>query len=119
MPWVLTVVVAALLALVALVSLAGLYVERLDPLARWGMTVARGATVVVLFVDVVTLARGHRPDELFTHVGYAIAVVGVPLILLTRQPGPDGEQPDPPHLAVVAVAALAALVLVVRLQQTW
>ena len=85
------------------------------------------AVLLYVVYDVITLLQGHQADAGMTHAGYAIASVGVPVLLLTRHPvqpdpeDPDAEpvKPDPPHLAVVAVAALATAVLVVRLQQTW
>lgn len=119
MPWIPTLVIAALLGAVAVVAVVGASVPRLEPVARLAMKGMQAVIGVFVLADVITLLRGHEAPDMFTHVGYAIAAVGVPLLLLTRQPGPDDEPVAPPHLYVVAIAAVAAAVLVVRVQQTW
>ncbi|WP_235735516.1 hypothetical protein [Nocardioides alcanivorans] len=132
MSWTVALVIAVLLLVVAVVALLAGFVPaagRLEPVARWGMKGCQIAVLGYVIADVITLLQGHRADEGMTHAGYAIAAVGVPVLLLTRQPvPPDPDDPDPeakprpadpPHLAVVAVAALATAVLIVRLQQTW
>lgn len=113
--------VAGYLALVALLALAGLRAPGLAPVARAGMRVGQLATLVVVLLDVITLLQGHEVDSMVTHVGYAIAAVGLPVILLTRRPeeGQDPAEVEPPHLGVLAVTAAAMVVMVVRLQQTW
>lgn len=119
-----------LLLVVAAIALVAGFVPaaaRWEPVARWGMKGLQVAVAGYVLYDVITLLQGHKADEGMTHAGYAIAAVGVPVLLLTRHPGtPDPEDPeaepkapDPPHLAVVAVAAIATAVLVLRVQQTW
>ncbi len=130
MPWIPIVIVACALVAIAIAAVLAATVPalaRFEQGVRWAMK--GGQAVVALFVlyDVITLLQGHQADEGMTHAGYAIASVGVPVLLLTRQPGaPDPDDAegkpvpaDPPHLLVVAVAALATAVLVIRLQQTW
>ncbi|WP_110207579.1 hypothetical protein [Nocardioides daejeonensis] len=130
MSWTVALIIAVLLLVVAALALAAGFAPaaaRLEGPVRWAM---KGGQVLVLgyvLWDVITLLQGHKAEEGMTHAGYAVAAVGVPVLLLTRhQPGPDPENPDaevppadPPHLAVVAVAAIATAVLVIRLQQTW
>lgn len=113
--------VAGYLALVAVLALVALKAPGLDPVARAGMRVGQLATLVVVLLDAVTLLQGHEVDTMVTHVGYAVAAVGLPVILLTRRPeeGEDPAEVEPPHLGVVAVTAAAMVVMVVRLQQTW
>ncbi|WP_104107573.1 hypothetical protein [Nocardioides sp. 616] len=137
----LTYAVAAYLGLVAVVSLVGIGVGSLAPVARTAMRVGQLATVVVVVLDLVTLLQGHEVGSLVTHVGYAVAALGLPAVLLSRRaedPAEDGAEDlaeDPakegaapvedvpqhadPHLAVLAVTAVALCVLVTRLQQTW
>ncbi|GAB2868233.1 hypothetical protein [Nocardioides pacificus] len=126
-----TIAVAVYLAVVAIlagVALARPALERPARLAMTGGLVAVGALVLY---DAITLLQGHEPDDRWTHIGYAVASIGVPVLLLKRPvaPGDDvdpetGEEiepvePEPPHLAVLVVACVATIVLIVRLQQTW
>lgn len=110
-----TYAVAAFLGLVAVAALVGTRLPVVGEAARVGIRVGHGATALVVLLDVLTLLDGHRVDSRTTHIGYAVAAVGLPVVLLTRQ----GEDAEPPHLGVVAVTAAAMAVLVVRLQQTW
>lgn len=122
MPWIPALLLASALLVVAVLALVVTFVRSaaaLDRPMRWAMTAGQVLVGLYVLADVITLLRGHRAEEMFTHVGYAVAALGVPMILLNRPPGPDGEKPDPPHPAVVAVAAVATAVLVLRLQQTW
>lgn len=118
--------VAAYLGVVAVLALVALKAPGLDPIARTAMRVGQLGAAVVVGLDLLTLAQGHEVDSPVTHIGYAVAILGLPAILLTRRPDPDEVdeegtpvEPDPPHLAVVTVTAVAMVVLVVRLQQTW
>ena len=127
--------VAAFLGLIAVLALVALKLPGLDPVVRRFMIAGQGATAVVVLLDVLSLLRGHEVESPVTHIGYAVAAVGLPVILLKRPdmqvPGDtdggtagegepqDVEEPAPPHLGVVALTAAAMVVLVVRLQQTW
>lgn len=121
---VLSYAVAGCLGVVALLALGGIVAPRLERPARLAMRGGQLLTLLVVLLDVVTLLQGHEVDSQLTHVGYAVAAVGLPAVLLTRHAvEPEGEEEaapaEPPHLAVVAITALAVAVLVVRLQQTW
>lgn len=115
----LTLTVALYLGAIAVLALVGLLVERLDPLVRLGMKVGQYATMVVVLLDAITLLQGHEPPSRATHIGYGVAAIGLPVLLLSRRPEREGEEAPPPHLAVIAVVAAAMVVMVVRLQQTW
>lgn len=127
----LTYAVAAFLAVVAVLALVALKKPVLEPIVRQAMKVAHGATAVVVALDAVKLLQGHEVGNQVTHIGYMVAAVGLPVVLLNNQrPEYDEEgnavldddgQPvlaPPPHLGVVAICATAMVVLVVRLQQT-
>ncbi|KRF20525.1 hypothetical protein ASG90_18205 [Nocardioides sp. Soil797] len=122
MYWLLTTVVLTLLLVIAVLALAAAASPQfapLEPIARHGMTVAQVATGIVVLGAVIGLLKGHDPDALWITVGYAVAALGVPVLLLNQQPNESGEAIEPPSLYVVAVAAVTVLVLVLRLQQTW
>lgn len=110
---------AGVIAVLAAASASSSAMAPLEPIARMGMKVAQGATALLAAVAGLMLLRGHQPDEVWISLGYAIAAVGVPFLLLTRQPDESGEPVEPPSLWVIAIAALAMGVLLIRLQQTW
>lgn len=126
----LTYAVAAFLGVVAVLALVALARPALDPVARKAMQVAHGATALVVLLEVISLLRGDEVRADVTHIGYMVASVGLPVVLLNRRgevdekgrPVLDDEgnqvQAPPPHLGVVAVCAIAMCVLVVRLQVT-
>lgn len=113
--------VAGYLAFVAVLALLALRSPSLEPVARSGMKVGQMGTFIVVLLDALTLLQGHEVDSPITHIGYAVAAIGLPVILLSRRPE-EGQEPsevEPAHLGVVAVTAAAMVVMVVRLQQTW
>ncbi|WP_203338223.1 hypothetical protein [Nocardioides limicola] len=114
----LTFTIALFLAAVAVLSLLALAVPAVEEFARMAMRVGQLAVVAVVALDVVMLLQGHQPPERTTHIGYAVAAVGLPVLLLSRRPEAEGEPAPKPHLAVVAVTAAATCVMLVRLQQT-
>lgn len=127
----LTYAVAAFLGLVAVLALVALKQPSLEPFARQGMRAAHAATAVVVALDAILLLQGEEVGNMVTHVGYMVAAVGLPVILLSSQRTEFDEEGNtildehgdalvspPPHLAVVAICAVAMLVLVVRLQVT-
>lgn len=126
----LTFAVAAFLGLVAVLALVALRQPSLDPFVRHAMKAAHAATAVVVALDAIKLLQGHEVGNMVTHVGYMVASVGLPVILLSQRGETDEEgnpvlddegnqvEAPPPHLAVVAICAVAMLVLVVRLQLT-
>lgn len=126
----LTYAVAVLLGLIALLALIALSKSELDPFARTAMKVGHAATAVVVALDGIKLLQGHEVGNMVTHVGYMVAAVGLPVVLLNQRGEVDekgrpvldeeGEQvkAPPPHMGVVAVCAIAMVVLVWRLQVT-
>ncbi|QCX26764.1 hypothetical protein [Nocardioides jishulii] len=126
----LTYAVAAFLGLVAVLALVALKQPALEPFARQGMRAAHGATAVVVALDAILLLQGHEVGNMVTHVGYMVASLGLPVILLGSRAEVDEDgnavldeegnpvASPPPHLAVVAICAVAMLVLVLRLQFT-
>lgn len=125
---VLTYTVALLLAAVAVLALVALAKPKLDGPARLAMRGAHGATLVVVVLAGIDLLTGYEPKNMVTYVGYMVASAGLPVILLNQRgeidekgkPVLDDEgnqvQAPPPHLAVLAVCAVAMVVLLVRLQ---
>ena len=110
----LTIVVLylSLVGLLALLAAAGV---RCNPALRTGIVIAEILLVTQLVVDVVTLLQGHRPDELATHLGYAVVSVLLFPILVSR---PVRLPARSDHL-VTAVAAGVAIVVSVRMHATW
>ena len=81
--------------------------------------------LLVLFVvadlGVVLVAdEAERPASMVTHLGYAVAAVGLlPLLAWRRPPLDDPEaEVEPVSLWVVALTLIAVAVCVVRLAQT-
>ncbi len=112
------VVYLGIVAVVAAAGAGGLPVERV---ARVGLLVGQVCVGLVVAADLISLGRGHRPDELITHLGYAAAAIGItPLLLGQRfaQEGEEEERRDPP-LVLVALAAVVMGIVVLRLEQTW
>lgn len=122
MSWPFTLVVvtySGVIAVLAATAAAAPAMAPLEPIARLGMKVAQVATAVLALVAGLSLLQGHESDATWISAGYAIAAVGVPLLLLNRQPDEDGEPVEPPSLWVIAIAAVTMAVLLLRLQQTW
>lgn len=122
MSWLLTSVVSAYLLVVAVLAVVAARSSSptpLEPIVRIGMLIGQGAIGIVVLIAGISLLKGHDPDAVWISVGYCVAALGVPVLLLTRQPDPSGEPVEPPHLYVIAVAAVTALILLLRLQQTW
>ncbi|MDP3890202.1 hypothetical protein [Nocardioides sp.] len=115
----LTLAVALYLGVVAVLALAGLLLPQVEQVARLAMRIGQYATMVVVLLDAITLLQGHEPPQRSTHIGYGVAAIGLPVILLSRRPEQEGEEAPQPHLAVIAVVAAAMVVMVIRLQQTW
>jgi len=110
--------VAVLAAVLAAVATRAPSLERA---ARVSVPVVEGLVVLFVVADAGLLLRsGERPDSLLTHVGYAVAAVGLlPVLAWQRPPHDDPEaEVEPVSLWVVAVALVAVAVCVVRLAQT-
>lgn len=90
---------------------------------RIAMKTAHAVAAVLVLIDAISLLQGHEVSSMYTHIGYMVAIVLLPVLLLNRFPESDedgNELPvEPPHPAVVAVTAVAMGVLVVRLWMTW
>lgn len=117
-----TAVVMTLFVVIAVLALAAALAPALaplEPIVRHGMTAAQVLSGLVVLAAMIALLKGHDPDQVWISVGYGVATVGVPLLLLNRVPDESGEAVEPPHLYVVAVAAVVAAILLLRLQQTW
>lgn len=105
-------------------ALAATVATRVPPLERpVRLAVAPLAVVVAVLVvaDLGLVLRAgatDRPDSMLTHVGYAVAAVGLVPMLVLRPPSADEAEAEPVSLWVVAVALLAVAVCVVRLVQT-
>lgn len=124
----LTYAVAVLLAAVAVLALVALKKPELDGPARLAMKGGHGATLVVVVLAAIDLLTGYEPKNMITYVGYMVASAGLPVILLNQRGEIDEKgkpvldddgnqvQAPPPHLAVLAVCAVAMVVLLIRLQ---
>jgi len=71
--------------------------------------------VVLAILDVAGLAGGHRPAEPATHLAYLGASLVVLPAAASQAAGDDGFWAG----LLVAVAAVALAVVIVRLQTTW
>ena len=116
-------VLAGVLVWAAVLAVAATRVPALEAPVRTAVTplVIVVAVFVVADVGLVLQAEpADRPESMLTHIGYAVASVGLVPLLTTRRPDPDDPEADvePAPLWVVAVALLAVAVCVVRLVQT-
>ncbi len=114
---------AGVLAWAAVLAVAATRFPALEQPVRMAVTplVIVVAVLVVADIGLVLSAEPEdRPESMLTHVGYAVAAVGLVPLLTTRRPPPDDPeaQVEPAPLWVVAVALLAVAVCVVRLVQT-
>ena len=117
--WVLAGVLAWAAALAALAT----RVPALEAPVRMAVTPLVIVVAVFVVADVGLVLRAEpedRPASMLTHVGYAVAAVGLVPLLTSRRPPPGDEdaEVEPASLWVVAVALLAVAVCVVRLVQT-
>ncbi len=116
-------VLMGLLLVVAALAVAGTRAPALDPLARRAGWAAEVVLVGYVAWDLLGLRGGDRPDSMVTHLGYAVAAVGLIPVLIFRapvEPGAEGsaEPAAPASLWVLAVACVACAVVVVRMAQT-
>lgn len=114
---------AALLLLLGVAAAVATRVPRLEPAVRMATYAAEALAALVVVVDLGLLLRADpadRPDSMLTHVGYAVAAVGLLPLLAWRRPVAEGSEsdPEPVSLWVVVVALLAVAVCLVRLAQT-
>jgi hypothetical protein len=117
---------AAALSALAVVAAVATRVPALDRPVRVAALAAEAVLVVVTVVDlglVLAADSADRPDSMLTHVGYAVATVGLLPTLVVRRPDnpdvpPEELEVEPASLWVVAIGLLAVAVCVVRLAQT-
>ncbi len=114
---------AAVLVWAALLAVAATRVPALEQPVRMALTPLVIVVAVLVVADLGLVLRADpadRPESMLTHVGYAVASIGLVPLLTTRRPAPDDPEADvePASLWVVAVALLAVAVCVVRLVQT-
>ena len=113
--------VAAVLVLAALAAAAATRITALERPVRLVVTPLIVLVAVLVVADLGLVLRADpadRPDSMLTHLGYAVASVGLVPMLLQRRPPAEGAEPEAASLWVVAVALLAVAVCVVRLVQT-
>ena len=115
--------VAALLVFAASAAAAATRVPALERPVRLAVTPLIVVVAVLVVADLGLVLRADaadRPDSMLTHIGYAVASVGLVPMLVLRRPGDEqaDQSVEPASLWVVAVALLAVAVCVVRLAQT-
>lgn len=115
---------AAVLVLAAIVAAVATRVTALERPIRLSVTPLVVVVAVLVVADLGLVLRADpadRPDSLVTHLGYAVAAVGLVPALVQRHAvdadTADAEE-EPVSLWVVAVALLAVAICVVRLVQT-
>lgn len=120
---VLSGVAVGVVVLVAVLAALATRVPAVERPVRAALVPVEALVVLVVVADLGLVLRAEaadRPDSMLTHVGYAVAAVGLLPMLAWRHPAAEGadEDPEPVSLWVVAIALLAVAVCVVRLVQT-
>ncbi len=108
-----------LIALVAAYGVTALILTAMGRAPREYLVIASatltGLIVVQVLIAVVMLVAGERPDELGTFVGYlVVAVILLPLGTLWAL-----TERSRWGTAVLAIACLALVVVIIRLQDLW
>lgn len=120
---VLSGVVVGALALVAVAAAFATRFPSLERPIRVAVVAVEGLLAFVVVADLGLVLRADdadRPGSMLTHLGYAVAAVGLlPLLAWRRPPLEDpGAEVEPVSLWVVVVSLVAVAVCVVRLAQT-
>lgn len=119
---VVSVVLAGLLTLLAVVAAVATRIPSLQQPVRAAVVVAEGVVVLFVVADLGLVLRGggEGSDSLVTHLGYAVAAAGLVPALVWRAPAGDEavEDVEPASLWVVAVVLLAVAVCALRLAAT-
>ena len=120
---VLSGVVVGVVALVAVSAALATRVPSLDRPVRVAVVAVEALVAFVVVADLGLVLRADaadRPSSMLTHVGYAVAAVGLlPLLAWRRPPVDDPEaEVEPASLWVVVIALVAVAICVVRLAQT-
>jgi hypothetical protein len=110
-------VVVLYLALVGVLAGAAAAGLRCGTAVRAGVVIGELLLVLQALLAVISYARGHRPGEPATNLGYLV-VSAVLLPLLAGRALGEGE-PTRTDYAVVALACGVIIVVVLRLHATW
>jgi hypothetical protein len=111
------VVYLAVVAVLAAAAAAGL---RCGPAVRTGVVVAELLLLVQVALAAVAYARGHRPAEPATNVGYVVvSVVLLPLLAGRALAAEGAGRVSRADCVVVALACAVTIVVVLRLHATW
>lgn len=115
-PATLQVVVLYLVLVAVLAGFAAAGV-RCGAAVRAGVVIGELLLVVQALLALISLARGHRPGEPATNLGYLVVSVALLPLLAGRALG-DAE-PSRAEYVVVALACAVTIVVVLRLHATW
>ncbi len=116
-------IVVGVLALIAVTAALASRVPSLERPVRVAVVAVEALLVFLVVADLGLVLRADdadRPSSMLTHVGYAVAAVGLLPLLAWRRPpvdDPDAEV-EPVSLWVVVITVVAVAVCVVRLTQT-
>jgi hypothetical protein len=104
----------ALVGVLAVVAAAGV---RCGAAVRAGVVIGELLLIVQALLAVISLARGHRPGDAATNLGYLVVSVALLPLLAGRALGES--EPTRTEYVVVALACGATIVVVLRLHATW
>lgn len=116
-------IVVGVLALVAVTAALATRVPTLERPVRVAVVAVEALLVFFVVADLGLVLRADdadRPESMLTHVGYAVAAVGLLPLLAWRRPPLEDPQAavEPVSLWVVVVTLVAVAVCVIRLAQT-
>lgn len=111
------------MALVAVIAAVATRVKTLERPVRVAVVAVETLLAFLVVADFGLVLRADdvdRPSSMVTHVGYAVAAVGLlPLLAWRRPPAEDLEaEVEPVSLWVVVITLVAVAVCVVRLAAT-
>ncbi len=120
---ILTGVVLGVLVVFAVAAALATRAPSFEAPVRSAAVAVEGLLVLFVVADlgvVLVADEAERPASMVTHLGYAVAAVGLlPLLAWRRPPLDDPEaEVEPVSLWVVALTLIAVAVCVVRLAQT-
>ena len=90
-------ITAAYLALVGALAVLAAAGVRCRPAVQTGIVVAELALLVQAAIDIVKLARGHRPAEPAVHLGYVLVSIAILPLLIGRLGRPRTRRRGRPH----------------------
>ena len=113
-------IVVAYLTLVGGLAVLGALGVRCGSAVKTGLVVGGVLLLIQAGLDLAGWARGHRPSDPATHLGYlVVSVVLLPLIAGRALVAADGAAPERSDYLVVALACAVAVVVALRLHATW